>query len=411
MPRKPLTAGASRTWLLAGAALVAATGIGFTAAKLTTPKPSPPAVAPAGEGEAGHAEGDAHAEEAGHADEAQDAEVVAMDDARIKTAGIQLQPVAVGGLGAEIRAQATVEAEPSGQAALTARAAGSIARINKRLGDPVRAGETLALVESREAAQIAADRATATARADLARKVAARERRLYEQRVGARQDLEAAQASLAAAEAESRRAVAAAGAADISPDGRYVRVVSPINGRVTAMSVSLGAFVQPETELFRIADPNRIQVEAAVPALDAQRVQPGDKAIIETSGGTAVSAVVRSATPAVDEQTRAATVVLTPTGPLADLRPGQLVQVRITSARAATRAIVVPDEAIQTVEGRSVVFVRTPKGFRAQPITAGQRTGGRAEVLEGLRPGDVIAASNAFVLKAELGKGEAEHGH
>jgi len=169
--------------------------------------------------------------------------------------------------------------------------------------------------------------------------------------------------------------------------------------------------VQPETELFRIADPNRIQVEAAVPALDAQRVQPGDKAIIETSGGTAVSAVVRSATPAVDEQTRAATVVLTPTGPLADLRPGQLVQVRITSARAATRAIVVPDEAIQTVEGRSVVFVRTPKGFRAQPITAGQRTGGRAEVLEGLRPGDVIAASNAFVLKAELGKGEAEHGH
>lgn len=241
--------------------------------------------------------------------------------------------------------------------------------------------------------------------------MAARERRLYEQRVGARQDLEAAQASLAAAEAESRRAVAAAGAADISPDGRYVRVVSPINGRVTAMSVSLGAFVQPETELFRIADPNRIQVEAAVPALDAQRVQPGDKAVIETSGGTAVSAVVRSATPAVDEQTRAATVVLTPTGPLADLRPGQLVQVRITSARAATRAIVVPDEAIQTVEGRSVVFVRTPKGFRAQPITAGQRTGGRAEILEGLRPGDVIAASNAFVLKAELGKGEAEHGH
>ncbi|WP_068879293.1 efflux RND transporter periplasmic adaptor subunit, partial [Phenylobacterium sp. CCH12-B4] len=274
-------------------ALVAATGIGFTAAKLTTPKPSPPAEAPVGEGEAGHAEGDAHAEEAGHADEAQDAEVVAMDDARIKTAGIQLQPVAVGGLGAEIRAQATVEAEPSGQAALTARAAGSIARINKRLGDPVRAGETLALVESREAAQIAADRATATARAVLARKVAARERRLYEQRVGARQDLEAAQASLAAAEAESRRAVAAAGAADISPDGRYVRVVSPINGRVTAMSVSLGAFVQPETELFRIADPNRIQVEAAVPALDAQRVQPGDKAIIETSGGTAASTWIR----------------------------------------------------------------------------------------------------------------------
>lgn len=410
MPRKSLTAGVNRNWLLAGAALVAATGIGFTAAKLTSPKPPTAAEAPE-EGEAGHGEGEAHAEGEGHAEEGAEAEVVAMDDARIKTAGIQLQPVAVGGLGAEIRAQATVEAEPSGQAALTARAAGSIARINKRLGDPVRAGETLALVESREAAQIAADRATATARAELARKVAARERRLYEQKVGARQDLEAAQASLAAAEAEARRAAAAAGAADVSADGRYVRVVSPISGRVTAMSASLGAFVQPETELFRIADPSRIQVEAAVSALDMQRIQPGDRASIGAAAGTAIPAIVRSITPAVDEQTRAATVVLTPTGSLGDLRPGQLVEARMTSARSATRAIVVPDEAIQTVEGRSVVFVRTPKGFRAQPVTAGRRTGGRAEILEGLRPGDVIAAANAFVLKAELGKGEAEHGH
>ncbi|WP_293361844.1 efflux RND transporter periplasmic adaptor subunit, partial [Phenylobacterium sp.] len=406
------TAGANRNWLLAGAALVAATGIGFTAARLTSPKPPPAAEAKADEGEAGHAEGEgSHAEGEAHADEGGDAEVVAMDDARIKTASIQLQPVAVGGLGAEIRAQATIEAEPSGQAALTARAAGSIARINKRLGDPVRAGETLALVESRDAAQIAADRATATARADLARKMAAREQRLHEQKVGARQDLEAAQASLVAAEAEARRAAAAAGAAAVTADGRYVRVVSPISGRVTAMNASLGAFVQPETELFRIADPSRIQVEAAVSALDVQRIQPGDRAVIGTSGGTDIPAVVRSITPAVDERTRAATVVLSPTGSLADLRPGQLVEVRMTSARSATRAIVVPDEAIQTVEGRSVVFVRAPKGFRAQPVTVGRRTGGRAEILEGLRPGDVIAAANAFVLKAELGKGEAEHGH
>ncbi len=412
MSRKSLTAGANRNWLLAGAALVAATGIGFTAARLTSPKPPPAAEAKADEGEAGHAEGEgSHAEGEAHADEGGDAEVVAMDDARIKTASIQLQPVAVGGLGAEIRAQATIEAEPSGQAALTARAAGSIARINKRLGDPVRAGETLALVESRDAAQIAADRATATARADLARKMAAREQRLHEQKVGARQDLEAAQASLVAAEAEARRAAAAAGAAAVTADGRYVRVVSPISGRVTAMNASLGAFVQPETELFRIADPSRIQVEAAVSALDVQRIQPGDRAVIGTSGGTDIPAVVRSITPAVDERTRAATVVLSPTGSLADLRPGQLVEVRMTSARSATRAIVVPDEAIQTVEGRSVVFVRAPKGFRAQPVTVGRRTGGRAEILEGLRPGDVIAAANAFVLKAELGKGEAEHGH
>ena len=81
MPRKSLTAGVNRNWLLAGAALVAATGIGFTAAKLTSPKPPTAAEAPE-EGEAGHGEGEAHAEGEGHAEEGAEAEVVAMDDAK-----------------------------------------------------------------------------------------------------------------------------------------------------------------------------------------------------------------------------------------------------------------------------------------------------------------------------------------
>ncbi|ACG80182.1 metal ion efflux membrane fusion protein family (plasmid) [Phenylobacterium zucineum HLK1] len=394
MPRKSLAAGANRNWLLAGAALVAATGIGFTAAKLTSPKPPTAAEASAEKGEAA---GAAHA-----------ADTLVMGPERITASGVQVQTVATSGIAGEIVAQATVEAEPSGQAALTARAAGSIARINKRLGDPVRAGETLALVESREAAQIAADRATATARAELARKVAARERRLFEQKVSPRQDYETAQAELVAAEAEARRAATAAGAADVSRDGRYVAVISPISGRITAMNASLGAFVQPETELFRIADPSRIQVEAAVTAMDARRIQPGDQAVIETTSGETRSAVVRSVTPGVNEQTRSATVVLSLAGGGGVLQPGQLVRARIVSRQSATTGIVVPEEAVQTVEGRDAVFVRTAKGFRVQPVTVGQRTGGRVEILQGLRGGEAVATRNAFLLKAELGKSAEE---
>ncbi len=394
MPPKSLAPAANRTWLLAGAALIAATGIGFTAAKLTSPKPTPAAEAETNKGEG---EGAAHA-----------ADTLVMGPERITASGVQVQAVATSGIAGEIVAQATVEAEPSGQAALTARAAGSVARLNKRLGDPVRAGETLALVESREAAQIAADRSVAVAKADLARKVAARERRLFEQKVSPRQDYETAQAELVAAEAEARRATTAAGAADVSRDGRYVAVISPINGRVTAMNASLGAFVQPETELFRIADPSRIQVEAAVTAMDARRIQPGDQAVIETSSGEARSAVVRSVTPGVNEQTRSATVVLALAGGGGVLQPGQLVRARIVSRQSATTGIVVPEEAVQNVEGRDVVFVRTTKGFRVQPVTVGQRTGGRVEILQGLKNGESVATKNAFLLKSELGKSAEE---
>lgn len=71
-------------------------------------------------------------------------------------------------------------------------------------------------------------------------------------------DLEQAQAEAASAAAEARRASMAAGAANITRDGNGVIVASPIAGRVTSENVSLGAFVQPETELFRVADPRPI---------------------------------------------------------------------------------------------------------------------------------------------------------
>lgn len=377
---------------VAAAVLVAALG-GFGLAKLTDDKA---ATAPAAKAEGEHAEGPHDALE--------------MTPAAIEAAQVTVQPVTSGGLAAEVVAQATVAAAPNGQAILTARAAGAVTRINKRIGDPVRAGEALAVVESREAAQIAAERASAAARADLARKTLARERRLYEQRVSARQDYEQAQAEAAAANAEARRAQVAAGAAQVTGDGRGVLVVSPITGRITAAPVSLGAFVQPETELFRIADPARVQIEAAVSGVDAARVTAGDRAILETSDGRTVEGRVRSITPALNQETGAATAVID--AATAGLQPGQSLRVRIVTRGGGTStAIIVPDEAVQTVEGRDVVFVRTAKGFQARQVTVGQRSAGRAEVIAGLTAGQSIATRNAFMLKAELSKGEGGDEH
>src|SRR3546814_2688063 len=104
---------------------------------------------------------------------------------------------------------------------------------------------------------------------------------------------EQAQAEAAAATAEARRAQVAASAANITRDGGGAIVASPISGRVTAESVTLGAFVQPETELFRVADPSKVQIEAAVGPTDAQRLAPGDQAIVELPDGRKIEASVR----------------------------------------------------------------------------------------------------------------------
>lgn len=332
---------------------------------------------------------------------------LAMTPDAIREADIVIETIRAGGLGSEIVAQGQVTASPAGKALVTARAGGAVTRVFKRLGDPVRAGEALAVVESRDAALIAADRTAALARAVFAQKALARERYLFDEKVSARVDLERAQAEAAAAEAEARRAQVSADAANITRDGRGVIVASPIAGRITSENVSLGAFVQPEIELFRVADPSKIQVEAAISPGDVTRLAAGDRAIVELIDGRTVEGWVRAVTPTLSGETRLATALIEVPGGI--LQPGLGVRVRLMPSQGtATNAIVVSEDAVQSVDGRDAVFVRTPQGFRARFVTLGQRSAGRVEIVAGLKSGATIATRNAFLLKAELSKGAGE---
>ena len=171
----------------------------------------------------------------------------------------------------------------------------------------------------------------------------------------------------------------------------------------------MGAYVTAGAELFNVSDPRRIQIDAAVPVGDAQRIRPGDRAQIELPNGGLVEASVRSVTPALDAQSRAATVVLQLNGAPGGLTQGQAVRARITPRGSQQRGIVLPEEAVQQIEGRDMVFVQAKGGFQAVPVSVGSRSGGRVEILSGLRTGQTVVTEGAFVLKSQLGASEAEH--
>jgi membrane fusion protein, heavy metal efflux system len=380
-------------WLagIAAAALVAGVG-GVLIGRSTTEQPAATEQAEKTEGEEHGPEG-----------------FIAMTPEKLAASGIASEKVVLGSLISEIIAQATVTAPPEGQALLTARADGAVVRINKRLGDPVGAGETVALLESREAAAFVAERNAAAARAQAARAAANREQRLFKAKITARQDLEAAIAARQTADAELQRANAAVSAAGVTGGGRYLAVRSPISGRITEVDTQLGAYVSAGAELFNVSDPRRIQIDAAVPATDAQRIRPGDRAIVELPGGSIVEAVVRSVTPAVDPQSRSATVVVQLAGAPGGLTQGQAVRVRITPMGSGQSSIILPEEAVQQIEGRDMVFVAVKDGFQAIPVSVGSRSGGRVEILDGLKAGQTVVTQGAFVLKSQLGASEAEH--
>ena len=333
---------------------------------------------------------------------------IPMSGEKMRASGIATERVEAGSLIGEILAQATVTAPPDGQALLTARADGAVARISKRLGDPVGAGETIALLESREAAQFVAERNAAAARERASHAAWQREERLFRERVTAREALEAARAEHDGTEVELRRAETALQAAGVT-SGRYLAVRSPISGRITDVDTQLGAYVAAGAELFKVADPRRIQINASVPAGDSHRVRPGDRAKIELPNGGLVDAVVRSVTPSLDPQSRSATVVLQLGGAPGGLTQGQAVRVRITPRGSLETRIILPEEAVQQIEGRDMVFVQVKGGFQAVPVSVGSRTGGRIEILDGLRGGQTVVTQGAFVLKSQLGASEAEH--
>lgn len=319
----------------------------------------------------------------------------------LAAARIAIEPVSSGGLEAEILTAGTVVAPPNSEAVIVARASGSINRVNRQLGDTVRAGEALAQVDSLEAATMAADRNVANAKADLARKTFARETTLFSQGVTPRQEMEAAQSALAVAQTEAQRATSVATAAHVSADGKSVSVVSPIAGRITAQTATLGGYVQPQTELFRVAGGGKLQVEASLPAADIGRVTIGDKATIIAAGGTPVAATVRSVTPTVSGSTRAATVVLTPVSSARELVTGEGVQARLHVKNGAA-GMVVPEDAVQNVDGHDVLFVRTKDGFRVRPVLVGTRSRGVAQIVSGVRAGELVATRNAFLVKADM---------
>ncbi len=91
-------------------------------------------------------------------------------------------------------------------------------------------------------------------------------------------------------------------------------------------------------------------------------------------------------------------------------RPGTFVSTEVEIARDPVK-VRLPKSAIQTIGGEKVVFVRTSDGFEKREITTGKADDEAYEILSGLNPGDEVAVANSFVLKAELGKAEADHDH
>lgn len=325
---------------------------------------------------------------------------------QIKAAGISLvRPTPGAGV---LSLPATIESDPQATQVVSAAIGGRVVALNRNLGEGVRRGEVVAVLESRDAAGLRAEVEAAQARANLARSNLAREERLFALKVSPERDLIAARTAMTEANIALRLAGQQLSAAGVGGGAlNRIGVVAPIGGQVTARSVVLGQTVAPDAELFRVANLGRVAINLSLTPADAGRIRAGTPVEVR-SGARTATARVHFVSPVLDSSTRLVPAVALLENGGGTWRPGEPVTA-ILQVGASGDAVSIPDSAIQTVEGRTSVFVRTKEGFRAVPVTVSSRVGGIATVT-GLSGGESLAGKGSFTLKAELAKGEAEHG-
>jgi membrane fusion protein, heavy metal efflux system len=346
-------------------------------------------------------------EEGGHADEGK----VTLSADQIAAAGIQIGRPTLGGSGT-IELPATIEGDPQGTQVVSAAIGGRVVSLTRNLGQSVGRGQTIAVIESREAAQLKGEVEASRARLALANSNLAREQRLFAQRVSPEQDLIAArtaatEARIAYQQAQSQVSAAGGGGGGLNRLG----IVAPIGGQIIARPVVLGQTVAADAELYRIANLGRVSLALNLKPEDAGRVKPGNTVMVRAPGREA-SARISFVSPALDPQTRQVPVIATLDNGGGQWRVGEPVTASVQlsgTGGAANTAILVPTTAVQTVEGKSVVFVRTATGFQATPVTLGDAAGATVIVRSGLTGREQIATTGSFTLKAEIGKGEAAH--
>lgn len=296
--------------------------------------------------------------------------------------------------------------------------AGRIVELNVGIGARVKAGQVLAALESAEVGQAQAAFLTARASSLAANANLRRERELAERRVSSIREKELAEAQAAteaatlAAAMQRLRALGlrSEDIKDLERSGGWpgrVPLVSPIDGVVLTREVSLGQAVQPATDAFKVANLSRLWVVLDLFEKDLPYVHTDQKVVLRTEvyPGKTFPARVAYIGQVIDEKTRTAEVRIEFQNPDELFRPGQFVTATLIGdpSRSTKEVLAVPRRAVQTVEGKPLVFVAEPDGtFSRRSIELGMSGGGQIEVRSGLSAGERVATDGSFLLKSEL---------
>lgn len=317
---------------------------------------------------------------------------------------------------------------------------GRIARLTAGIGARVERGQVVAEVESADVGDARAAFIAARARLSAADANLRRERELADKQISSVREREQAEAQSATERAgmhaaEQRLRAIGLSTADINAveqrdDGGRVPIRAPLSGTVIERLVTLGEAVERATDAFKIADLSRVWVLLDLYEKDLARVRIGQAVELrtDTRPRELFHGRVGYVSPVIDQATRAAKVRVEIDNSSGKLNIGQLVIAKLIGSAAAVtgsaagsgsgsvtgsdagadanpalaQVLVIPVDALQRIDGKPTVFVKTERGFERRGIELGISGQDLVEVRSGLAENEQVAGKGAFLLKSEL---------
>jgi membrane fusion protein, heavy metal efflux system len=370
--------------------------------------------------EHGHAEGGGHA---GHGDE--EHRVILSAEA-IREFGVEVAVAAGGKLEQTLKLPGEVVLNADHVAHIVPRVTGIVREVCKNVGDKVETGEVMAVMESRELAEARAADLSAEARLRLAENNFKRVEKLVRDKIAPEQEYYEAQQKLEEAQIQHRETEAKLQAVgiphdqvDSAPDekgssfSRY-EIKAPFPATVVEKHVTRGEVHDSSRDVFMLADLSTVWIDITIYPQDAARVQPGSKVRLSAPGPDGHAAKVEGTifyvSPVMRESTRTGMARAVIANDNHQWKPGLFVTAEIIYGHEDV-AVLVPNEAIQTIENQPVLFVAENDEFERRAVVLGKRNDTYSQVVSGLKPGERYVVKGAFILKAELGKGTGEHEH
>jgi len=356
-----------------------------------------------------------------------DGNIVHLTDAEMKGLGIEIATAGPGNLQVQLNFPGEIRINADQMANVVPRMQGVVREVKKNLGDTVRKGEVMAVIESRELADMRASFHAAMERVELAEANYKREKRLWEKKITAEQEYLDAKKALAEARIElasAEQKLLSLGFStkflkdlphDLNETLTEYEIIAPFDGKVIEKDITLGEVLREDKVAFVVADLSTVWVDLSIYQKDLPFVKHGQRVLISAGQGIPdAEGVISYLGPIVSDETRTALARVTLPNKEGQWRPGLFVTARLFKEETPV-PLLIPKAALQNLEGEACVFLYHREGFEPQNVSVGRTNKTHAEILAGLKVGQSYVTKGAFELKAKIVTStldsHAGHGH